>query len=141
MPSVFGKEGKKKELIKNLDALYAQLQREHQISPGDFPELAKMQEQLVNHDFTKFHALDRKLLERVDNMLAVDIAKLMVRKQYPEVRKNMDHQSCDGSYIFFCKENWSRRWDQLGLPQLYFCLTCPCQSVSKQLFILLSQCL
>jgi len=77
MPSVFGKEGKKKELIKNLDALYAQLQREHQISPGDFPELAKMQEQLVNHDFTKFHALDRKLLERVDNMLAVDIAKLM----------------------------------------------------------------
>ena len=27
MPSVFGKEGKKKELIKNLDALYSSLQR------------------------------------------------------------------------------------------------------------------
>jgi len=77
MPSVFGKEGKKKELIKNLDALYSQLQREHQISPGDFPDIKKMQEQLANHDFTKFHALDRKLLERVDKMLAEDIAKLM----------------------------------------------------------------
>jgi len=77
MPSVFGKEGKKKELIKNLDGLYAQLQREHQISPGDFPDIKKMQEQLVNHDFTKFHALDGKLLERVDKMLAEDIAKLM----------------------------------------------------------------
>ena len=27
MPSVFGKEGKKKELIKNLDSLYSTLQR------------------------------------------------------------------------------------------------------------------
>ena len=77
MPSVFGKDAKKKELIKNLDSLYSQLQREHQISPGDFPEIKKMQEQLANHDFTKFHALDRKLLERVDRMLAEDIAKLM----------------------------------------------------------------
>jgi len=77
MPSVFGKDGKKKELIKNLDALYSSLQREHQISPGDFPDIKKMQELLVNHDFTKFHTLDRRLLERVDKMLAEDIAKLM----------------------------------------------------------------
>ena len=37
-----------------------------------------MQEQLANQDFTKFHLLDKKLLERVDKMLAEDIAKLMV---------------------------------------------------------------
>ena len=37
-----------------------------------------MQEQLANQDFTKFHPLDKKLLERVDKMLAEDIAKLMV---------------------------------------------------------------
>lgn len=43
MPSVFGKDGKKKELIKNLGQIYEQLQREHHISPGDFPELKKMQ--------------------------------------------------------------------------------------------------
>ena len=36
-----------------------------------------MQEQLANHDFTKFHAMDKKLLDRVDKMLAEDIAKLM----------------------------------------------------------------
>ena len=33
--------------------------QEHQISPGDFPDIKKMQEQLVNHDFTKFHNLGR----------------------------------------------------------------------------------
>lgn len=77
MPSVFGKEKKQKELIKGLDALYSQLQREHQISPGDFPDLAKMQEVLGTMDFTKFRTLDMKLLDRVDKMLSDDIAKLM----------------------------------------------------------------
>jgi hypothetical protein len=31
MPAVFGKDSKKKELIKNLDQLYGQIQREHQV--------------------------------------------------------------------------------------------------------------
>lgn len=97
MPSVFGKEGKKKELIKNLDALYTQLQREHQISPGDFPDIKKMQEQLANQDFTKFHHLDKKLLERVDKMLAEDIAKMMSMIPLDEeIRRNNDQDKIKG---------------------------------------------
>ena len=65
MPSMFGKDGKKKELIKNLDNLYGQIQREHQISPGDFPDLKTMQERLQHHDFTKFKTLDTRLLQKV----------------------------------------------------------------------------
>jgi len=78
MPSMFGKEAKKKELIKNLDNLYAQIQREHQISPGDFPDINAMKEKLVHHDFTKFRLLDKRFLEKVDKMLAEDISKLML---------------------------------------------------------------
>jgi len=97
MPAVFGKDSKKKELIKNLDGLYAQLQREHQISPGDFPEIKKMQEQLANHDFTKFHTLDIKLLDRVDRMLAEDIAKLMAMIPLDEeVRRQNDADKIKG---------------------------------------------
>lgn len=77
MPSMFGKESKKKELIKNLDQLFGQIQREHQISPGDFPDVKRMQEQLVHHDFSKFKTFDKRLLDRVDKMLAEDIAHLM----------------------------------------------------------------
>lgn len=84
MPSMFGKEGKKKELIKNLENIYTQLQRDHQISPGDFPDIKKMQESLANHDFSKFRPLDVKLLERVDKMLAEDIAKLMAMVPHEE---------------------------------------------------------
>lgn len=65
MPSMFGKDSKKKELIKNLDTLYGQIQREHQISPGDFPDLKNMQERLQHHDFTKFRTLDTRLLQKV----------------------------------------------------------------------------
>lgn len=43
MPSVFGKDNKKKELVNNLGDIYARIEREHQISPGDFPNLRKMQ--------------------------------------------------------------------------------------------------
>lgn len=77
MPSMFGKDSKKKELVKNLGEIYTQIQREHQISPGDFPDLKKMQTELMNHDFSKFSPLKPKLLEIVDHMLANDIAKLM----------------------------------------------------------------
>lgn len=45
MPNVFGKESKKKELVNNLGEIYQKIEREHQISPGDFPNLRKMQVQ------------------------------------------------------------------------------------------------
>lgn len=77
MPSMFGKDSKKKELIKQLGETYAIIEREHGISRGDFPELKRMQEQLLQQDFTKFHQLRPKLIETVDQMLATDIARLM----------------------------------------------------------------
>jgi len=43
MPALFRKDGKKKELIKNLGTIYQNIQKEQQISPGDFPDLKKMQ--------------------------------------------------------------------------------------------------
>ena len=77
MPSMFGKEAKKKELIKALPEIFTSLQREHQISPGDFPSIGRMQEVLEHQDFTKFHIMKPKLIENVDNMLQIDIARLM----------------------------------------------------------------
>lgn len=74
---MFGKESKKKELIKHLGNIYTEIEREYTIPAGDFPDLSEMQERLIHHDFTKFHPLKKPLLDAVDRMLAVDIAKLM----------------------------------------------------------------
>ncbi|XP_067328653.1 EH domain-containing protein 1 [Anolis sagrei] len=84
MPNVFGKESKKKELVNNLGEIYLKIEREHQISPGDFPNLRKMQEQLLTQDFSKFQPLKQKLLDAVDDMLANDIARLMVMVRQEE---------------------------------------------------------
>lgn len=100
MPSVFGKENKKKELIKNLSSVYEQLQREHQISPGDFPDIKKMQENLVHHDFTKFNQLKMKLLEAVDRMLAEDISKLMQVLPLEESTPQAPEPLIRGEFIF-----------------------------------------
>ncbi|PNF36007.1 EH domain-containing protein 1 [Cryptotermes secundus] len=77
MPMLFGKDSKKTELISNLDQIYSQLENKYLISPGDFPELKKMQEQLMRQDFARFSSLKPHLLEAVDRMLANDIARLM----------------------------------------------------------------
>lgn len=53
MPSIFRKDGKKKELIKNLGTIYQNIQREQQISPGDFPELKKMQVNIQLNEWMK----------------------------------------------------------------------------------------
>ncbi|GFQ88977.1 EH domain-containing protein 1 [Trichonephila clavata] len=79
MPSMFGKDNKKKELIKNLRNIYEEIQREHHLPPGDFPDLRDMQEKLMGMDFTKFQPLKPRLLDAVDKMLAEDIARLMAQ--------------------------------------------------------------
>ncbi|CAH1121161.1 unnamed protein product [Ceutorhynchus assimilis] len=99
MPSVFGKDSKKKELIKNLGTIYEKLQREHQISQGDFPEIKKMQEVLGNLDFTKFNPIKVKLLEIVDRMLADDISRLMAMIPLEDTTTNVqDGQVSGGAF-------------------------------------------
>ncbi|XP_035278014.1 EH domain-containing protein 4 isoform X5 [Anguilla anguilla] len=87
MPSLFGKEKKKEELISRLPEIYCILQREHHISAGDFPNVTKMQEQLQNYDFSKFPSLKTKLIESVDKMLANKIAGLMSMIREEESRQ------------------------------------------------------
>ncbi|XP_039616677.1 EH domain-containing protein 1 [Polypterus senegalus] len=94
MPNVFGKDNKKKELINNLQEIYHKIEKEQQISPGDFPNIKKMQELLVGQDFTKFQPLKPKLMDTVDDMLKSDIAHLMTMVRQEEAA--MPSQSVKG---------------------------------------------
>ncbi|KAL7061430.1 hypothetical protein AAHC03_0897 [Spirometra sp. Aus1] len=77
MPTLIGKESKKKELIANLPAIYEVISRQQRISLGDFPPVEKMRALLANQDFKSFNSLQPKLIAAVDSMLTVDIARLM----------------------------------------------------------------
>lgn len=74
---MFGKDSKKKELIKHLSNIYNEVERDHQVPIGDFPDMREMQEKLLTHDFSKFPPLKPQLIQAVDRMLAEDISRLM----------------------------------------------------------------
>ena len=65
MPSMFGKEKAKAKLIANLQQTYTELSKAHGISPGDFPDVRKMQEMLKDTDFSKFQSLRESYLKKV----------------------------------------------------------------------------
>lgn len=90
MPSVFGRENKKKDLIKNLSQIYLDIEREYQIPQGDFPDLKEMQDKLANYDFTKFHPLKKPLLDAVDTVLAQDVARLV--SKIPQEQQASEYQ-------------------------------------------------
>jgi len=98
MPSMFGKDSKKREIIKNLDKIYEKIQRLHGIPLGDFPNIDKMRECLEPLDFKMLKSLDKKLLEKVDNMMTSDITQLMQMLPREEYNKMPDLASNRGAF-------------------------------------------
>lgn len=86
MPSVFGKEKAKNNMIKDLEKIFKDLSNKHRISIGDFPKVSHMQEKLKMADFSKFKSLSSSMIQKVDDMIAKDIAELMVAIQRDEAK-------------------------------------------------------
>jgi len=86
MPSVFGKDKAKNNLIKDLEKIFAELSHKYKISLGDFPKVKPMQEKLKMADFSKFRSLSSSMIAKVDDMIAKDIAELMVVIQRDEAK-------------------------------------------------------
>ncbi|KAF6036326.1 Past1 [Bugula neritina] len=103
MPSMFGKDSKKKELINKLGDVYKVIQRDYGISAGDFPSLEKMQTTLEVHDFKKFQPLKQRYIEAVDTMLANDVSRLMA--MVPTEENEMPAPSVQGGAFEGIKDN------------------------------------
>ena len=76
MPMI-GKDSKKKEIIKHLDKVFADIATEFSIPAADFPDPVNFGEKLKKMDFTKFPAYDKAMMDRVDKMLSEDFPRLM----------------------------------------------------------------
>ena len=99
MPT-FGKEARKRDLIKNLDSVFRTIQNEHDIPAADFPDPVALAEKLKKQDFTKFPTYDKAVIDRVDRMLGDDFPKLMKLIPAEEAEKSSKGKSIITGGIF-----------------------------------------
>lgn len=93
MPT-FGKDGKKKELLRALDKVFEHLSIEHKIPISDFPPIDETRKKLAGHDFSKFCTFDKKLIEAATKMIGEEIPELM--KMMPAEEKDKAEDSIHG---------------------------------------------
>ena len=79
MPAVFGKEAKQKQLINNLPAIFAQIQKATGLSAGDFPKIEEFAESLKTCDFSTFKKLNPTMIEALDKMMSTELPRLMAQ--------------------------------------------------------------
>ena len=110
MPSLFGKNSKKEELIENLAQVFNGIHKARQLPVGDFPSVKRMQEKLPDYDFTRFPKLNQALVDIVEQMLAVDISRVM--KMLPkEESVSKDRRIKGGAFGYSDSDPFSDRRD------------------------------
>lgn len=103
MPSFFGKQSKKEELIRNLDKVFLAIHKSRQLPVGDFPSPRRMREQLEEYDFTRFPKFQQYLVDQVDDMLASDISRIM--KMLPREEARAKDQRIKGGVFGYSDAN------------------------------------
>lgn len=73
----FGQKKAQDKLLAGLAQEFAQVQREHHLHPGDFPDVDRYREILSAFDISKFPKLDKAMIKQVDDALSVDIPQLV----------------------------------------------------------------
>ncbi|KAK4491913.1 hypothetical protein RD792_002695 [Penstemon davidsonii] len=77
MPAYFGKAKTQRKLIKNLDKVFAKVQKEFHLPAGDFPDVDHYRKVLSHYNIDDFQELKPKMVKVVDDMLDCDIPELL----------------------------------------------------------------
>jgi hypothetical protein len=86
MPSMFGKSKEKAKLTDSIEQIYHEVGKEKNLPLGDFPAPDVMKEKLPHHDFGKFKAVDKKKMAILEELLTVDVPKLLAMVPSEEVK-------------------------------------------------------
>jgi len=69
MPSVFGKEKKKKEVLGDLGSIFRTVMQENNLSYGDFPDINKFKKGIENMDLRKIPKLKGDRMKKGQRMV------------------------------------------------------------------------
>ncbi|EEB12848.1 EH-domain-containing protein, putative [Pediculus humanus corporis] len=79
MPVLFGKATAKENLVNSLPEIFTKLQMELKLSPGDFPDVKKMQNDLKDFNFDYLKSIDQVQINDIDYAISTEITKLMIK--------------------------------------------------------------
>jgi len=77
MPALFGKESKQNELLNNLDVEFEEIQKNYKIPAGDFPDVEKYRQKLIDKTFSNFPKHSERLMNVMEDVLTRDLPMLM----------------------------------------------------------------
>lgn len=77
MPTMMGKEKKQKKLIADLPNVFRTILKKHNLAAGDFPEIPQFSAKLAETKFSDFHSFNQKTIDALDQVLNVEIPRLM----------------------------------------------------------------
>ncbi|KAI3823837.1 hypothetical protein L1987_05282 [Smallanthus sonchifolius] len=83
MPAMMGKSKAQQKLMKNLEDVFAKVQREFHLPAGDFPDVEHFRQVLGAYNIDKFEKLKPKMIQAVDDMLGYDIPDLLKNFRNP----------------------------------------------------------
>ncbi|XP_024962147.1 EH domain-containing protein 1-like [Cynara cardunculus var. scolymus] len=87
MPTMMGKSKAQQKLMKNLEDVFAKVQREFHLPAGDFPDVEHFRQVLGAYNIDKFEKLKPKMIQAVDDMLGYDIPDLLKNFRNPYDQK------------------------------------------------------
>jgi EH domain-containing protein 1 len=76
MPYLWGKEKAQVKLIEQLESIFVEVRRTYQLAEGDFPKIEEYRAALALSDMTTFPAIDRHVLNTLQDMLLKDVPKI-----------------------------------------------------------------
>lgn len=77
MPSMFGAQKAQDKLLNNIIEHFTQVQREHHLPIGDFPDPQRFKEILSAFDLTQFAKVTPAMVKQIDDVIGVDIPNLV----------------------------------------------------------------
>ena len=77
MPYIFGKEYIQKKLIDDLQLVFDTVRRQYDLAEGDFPKIDEFRAALRLADFSTFPHTKREVLVSLQDMLTVDIPRII----------------------------------------------------------------
>lgn len=83
MPTMFGAQKAQQKLLDNMIDHFTQVQREHHLPVGDFPDPQRFKEILSAFDLTTFPKVTTAMIKQIDDVIGVDIPNLVKQFDNP----------------------------------------------------------